>query len=144
MLRFMLDTDMCSCIMKRSHKSVLERLQSTLVGEVCVSVITRAELEYGVAVSPKPDQDSAALAAFLPYVEVLDFTSDAAPHYADIRSTLKQRGTMIGANDLFIAAHARATGLTLVTNNTAEFGRVPGLSLENWAEPSSGNAPAQV
>jgi tRNA(fMet)-specific endonuclease VapC len=138
MLRFMLDTDMCSYIMKRSQESVLERLQSTLVGEVCVSVITRAELQYGVELSPKRVHDSAALAAFLPYVEVLDLSSDAALHYADIRADLKKRGAMIGANDLFIAAHARALGLTLVTNNTAEFGRVHALSIENWMEPPPG------
>ncbi len=137
MRRFMLDTDTCSSIMKRSHKSVLDRLQSTLVGEVCISAITRAERQYGVEVSPERVHDTAALAAFLPYVAVLDFTSDAALHYADIRADLKKRGAMIGANDLFIAAHARALGLTLVTNNTAEFGRGHDLPIETWTEPSS-------
>lgn len=144
MRRFMLDTDTCSYIMKRSHESVLARLQSTLVGEVCISVITRSELQYGVEISPKRVHDTAALEAFLPYVEVLDFTSDAAQHYADIRASLKKRGALIGANDLFIAAHARALGLTLVTNNTAEFGREHGLSIENWTEPSSGNDTPQT
>lgn len=137
MLRFMLDTDTCSYVMKRSHMNVLDRLQSIPVGDVCISVITRAELLYGVEISPKRVHDAAALAAFLPYVEVLDLTSDAAHHYADIRADLKRRGAMIGANDLLIAAHARALGLTLVTNNTAEFARVRNLSLENWTEPST-------
>lgn len=137
MLRFMLDTDTCSYIMKRSHQTVLDRLQSTPVGEVCISVVTRAELQYGVELSPKRVHDAAALAAFLPYVDVLDLTGDAARHYADIRADLKRRGAMIGANDLFIAAHARALGLTLVTNNTGEFGRVQDLSLENWTEPAA-------
>lgn len=135
MPRFMLDTDTCSYIMKRSHQTVLDRLQATPVGETCISVITRAELLYGVAVSPKRAHDAAALAAFLPFVDVLDFTSDAATHYADIRADLKTRGAMIGANDLLIAAHARATALTLVTNNTDEFQRVRDLSLENWTRP---------
>jgi tRNA(fMet)-specific endonuclease VapC len=98
-----------------------------------MSVVTKAELLYGVEVSPKHAQDAAALAAFLPYVEVLYLDEDAALHYAEIRADLKKRGAMIGANDLFIAAHARAMGLTLVTNNTAEFGRVKGLTLENWS-----------
>jgi tRNA(fMet)-specific endonuclease VapC len=62
----------------------------------------------------------------------VDFADDAAVHYAEIRAHLKRRGAMIGANDLFIAAHARALGLTLVTNNTAEFARVSKLSVENW------------
>ncbi len=135
MRRFMLDTDTCSYIMKRSHQPVLDRLRATPVGDTCISVITRAELLYGVAVSPKRAHDTAALEAFLPFVDVLDFTSDAATHYADIRADLKARGAMIGANDLLIAAHARAAALTLVTNNTAEFERVQDLAVENWTLP---------
>ena len=136
MPRYMLDTDTCSYIMKRSHPLVLKRLQSVPVSDVCMSVVTKAELLYGVAVSPRLAQDAAALAAFLPYVEALDLTDNAAIHYAEIRADLKKRGEMIGANDLFIAAHARAMGLMLVTNNLAEFERVHGLSLENWTLPS--------
>jgi tRNA(fMet)-specific endonuclease VapC len=135
MPRFMLDTDMCSYIMKRSQPLVIKRLQSVAVGDVCMSVVTTAELLYGVEVSPRRAQDAAALNAFLPYVEVLDLTRDAAIHYAEIRADLKKRGAMIGANDLFIAAHARAAGLTLVTNNAAEFERVGGLTIENWTLP---------
>lgn len=135
MPRFMLDTDTCSCIMKRSHPLVLKRLQAVPVADVCMSVVTQAELLYGVAVSPRRTQDAAALAAFLPYVEALDLAGEAATHYAEIRADLKTRGVLIGATDLFIAAHARALGLTLVTNNTAEFERVRGLSLENWTAP---------
>ena len=134
-MRFMLDTDTCSYIMKRSHPLVIKRLQAVPVTDVCMSVVTKAELLYGVEVSPRRNQDAAALAAFLPYVEALNLTDDAAIHYAEIRPDLKKRGEMIGANDLFIAAHARAMGLTLVTNNVAEFERVRGLSLENWALP---------
>jgi tRNA(fMet)-specific endonuclease VapC len=133
MPRFMLDTDTCSYIMKRSEPLVLKRLQSVPVSDVCMSVVTKAELLYGVELSPKRVQDAAALAAFLPYVEVRDLDEDVAQHYADIRADLKRRGTLIGANALFIAAHARALNLTLVTNNTAEFERVNGLVLENWA-----------
>jgi tRNA(fMet)-specific endonuclease VapC len=135
MRRFMLDTDTCSYIMKRSHPQVIKRLQSVAVGDVCMSVVTKAELLYGVEVSPRRAQDAAALAAFLPYAEVLDFTDEASAHYAEIRADLKKHGMMIGANDLFVAAHARARDLTLVTNNTAEFERVDGLALENWTLP---------
>jgi tRNA(fMet)-specific endonuclease VapC len=131
----MLDTDTCSYVMKRSNAAVLRRLQAVLVADVCMSVVTKSELLYGVEVSPRRAQDAAALAAFLPYVDVLDFSDDAAPHYAEIRADLKKRGLPIGANDLFIAAHARSLGLTLVTNNTAEFGRVTGLRVENWTQP---------
>ena len=133
MARYMLDTDVCSYIMKRSHPALLRRLQVVPVTDVCISVITKAELRYGVEVSPRRAQDDAALAAFLPYVEVLDLTDEATSHYAEIRADLKKRGALIGANDLFIAAHARSSGLTLVTNNTAELGRVKGLKVENWA-----------
>lgn len=65
-------------------------------------------------------------------MEVLDLPDEAADHHADIRAELRARGEMIGANDLFIAAHARSLGLTLVTNNLGEFGRVDGLDVENW------------
>ena len=137
MPRFMLDTDTCSYIMKRSSPAVLKRLRTVAVTDVCMSMITKAELLYGVEVSPRRAQDAAALAAFLPYVEALDFGGDAALHYAEIRAALKTRGALIGANDLFIAAHARALGLVLVTNNVAEFRRVTDLKLENWTIPSS-------
>ena len=77
-----------------------------------------------------------ALNAFLEYVEVLDFPDKTASHYAEIRAHLKAHGTMMGGNDLFIAAHARSLGLTLVTNNTHQFGRIPNLVLENWTAAS--------
>ena len=132
MPRYMLDTDTCSYIMKRSSEPLLRKLRSVPVTDVCMSVITKSELLYGVEVSPRRASDAAALAAFLPYVEVLDFSDDAARHYAAIRADLKKRGALIGANDIFIAAHARSLGLTLVTNNSAEFKRVRGLALGNW------------
>jgi len=137
MARYMLDTDTCSYIMKRSSQMVLTRLQAVPVTDVCISVITKSELLYGVEVSPRRTQDATALKAFLPHVEVLEYPDDAATHYAQIRADLKNRGEMIGANDLFIAAHARSLGLRLrlVTNNTAEFGRVKGLTVENWTLP---------
>jgi tRNA(fMet)-specific endonuclease VapC len=133
MPRYMLDTDTCSYIMRRSPKSVIQRLSEVPVSDVCISVITKCELLYGVEVSPKRRQDEAALAAFLAYVEVLDFPDGASEHYAKLRAELKSRGTIIGANDLFIAAHARSLGLTLITNNTREFKRIRSLSIENWA-----------
>jgi tRNA(fMet)-specific endonuclease VapC len=131
---FMLDTDISSYIMKRSEAAVLTRLQQVAVSDTCISVITKSELMYGVEVSPRRQQDQAALDAYLRYVEVLEYPEDAAVHYAQIRADLKRQGTMIGANDLFIAAHARCLGMILVTNNTREFGRVEGLRIENWTK----------
>ena len=135
MARYMLDTDTCSYIMKRSNQAVVKRLRAVPVADVCISVVTKSELLYGVEVSPRQVQDATALQAFLPHVEVLEFPDAAATHYAQIRADLRRRGQMIGANDLFIAAHARSLGLRLVTNNTGEFGRVKGLTLENWILP---------
>jgi len=129
---YMLDTDTCSYIMRRSNDAVLKRLQKLPVSDVCISVITKSELLFGVEISPHRQQDEVALNAFLRYVEVLDFHDAASVHYAKLRADLKKLGTMIGANDLFIAAHARSLGLTLVTNNTREFGRVRDLVIENW------------
>lgn len=135
MARYMMDTDTCSYVMKRSSLPVLRRLEAVPVADVCMSVVTKCELLYGVEVSPRRAQDAAALDALLPYVEVLDLPDTAARHYAEIRADLKRRGALIGANDLLIAAHARSLGLVLVTNNTAEFGRVKGLAIENWTLP---------
>jgi len=132
MPRYMLDTDTCSYIMKRSNNEVLKRLSAVPVSDVCISVITKSELLFGVEVSPRRGQDATALSAFLNYIEVLDFPDQASLHYAQIRADLRRLGAMIGANDLFIAAHARSLGLTLVTNNTREFGRVSRLATENW------------
>ena len=132
MLRYMLDTDICSYVMKRSHDVLLRRLQKVPVSDVCVSVITKSELLYGVEVSPRRQQDEAALNAFLNYVEVLNFPDNASSHYAQIRAQLKKSGKMTGANDLFIAAHARSLRLTLVTHNTQEFRRVHRLAIEDW------------
>ncbi len=133
MSRFMLDTDISSYIMNRASVTAIRKLQAVAVGDVCISAITRSELEFGVEVSPRRDKDERALDTFLRHIEVLDYPSAASLHYAQIRAFLKTRGKIIGANDLFIAAHARCLGLTLVTNNTREYGRVPGLKIENWA-----------
>ena len=133
MHRYMLDTDTSSYIMKRSNAQVLQRLQRVPIADVCISTISRCELMYGVEVSPRRRQDQAALDVYLRHVAVLDYPSDAALDYAVVRADLKKRGTMIGANDLLIAAHARCLGLTLVTNNMGEFSRVQGLKVENWA-----------
>ena len=83
--------------------------------------------------APKPERDRSALEFFLRYIPVFDYPEAAASDYAVIRAALQQSGRMIGPNDLFIAAHARNLKLTLVTNNVREFGRVPGLLVENWA-----------
>ncbi|HWG22092.1 MAG TPA: type II toxin-antitoxin system VapC family toxin [Terracidiphilus sp.] len=132
MPRYMFDTDIASYVMKGSNAAVLTRLQTVPVDDVSISAIVKSELMFGVEVSPSRTQDQARLETFLRYMEVLDYPETAAHHYAQIRAELKRRGTIIGGNDLFIAAHARFLGLILVTNNTRELARVPGLKIENW------------
>ena len=132
---YMIDTDISSYMMKRSNRFVLERLQTVAVSDLCMSAVTKSELMFGVEISPRQQKNQASLDELLQYVEVLDYPADAALDYAQIRAHLKMRGTMIGTNDLLIAAHARYLGLTLVTNNTREFERVPQLKIENWTLP---------
>ena len=130
----MLDTDISSYIMRRSDQAVLRRLSEVNTSQTCVSVITKAELLFGVALSGNRRKDELAVEDYLRSTQVLEFREEAATHYADIRATLHRSGQMIGPNDLLIAAHARSLGLVLVSNNVREFGRVPGLSVENWTE----------
>jgi tRNA(fMet)-specific endonuclease VapC len=132
LLRYLLDTDICSYIIRDAYPALLKKIRATEVGEQGISVVTKAELLLGVRMSPRPDKDATAVVAFFSYVDILPMDDAAAQHFADVRADLKKRGTMIGANDLWIAAHARSLGLILVTNNTREFARVPGLKLENW------------
>ena len=97
-----------------------------------ISVITFAELLYGVQVSSLKKANRAAVDALVLHLEVLDWSPAAAEHYAEIRADLKKRGQLIGANDLLIAAHARSLGATVVTNNSKDFRRVKRLKTENW------------
>ena len=140
MFRYMLDTDISSYIIKRSHPAVLAKLGAVSLSSSCISVMTKAELLYGVEISPRRNEDQGALEDYLRAVSVLDLPEAAATHYAQIRAALKRGGNMIGPNDLLIAAHARSIGLTLVTNNSREFSRVDGLLLENWTGAAIGDS----
>ncbi len=132
-MKYMLDTNIIAYAVNRRPEVVLSRLMAHDPEEICISAVTMAELEYGVCKSSRPEQNRLALMAFLARIRVLPFDADAAREYGGIRDALTKRGTPIGANDLLIAAHAKALGLILVTNNTREFERVEGLALENWA-----------
>lgn len=133
MPEYMLDTDIASYIMNSKSPALLQKLQTVPTSAVCISAITKSEIMYGVEISPRQQKDRAALEFFLQHIQVLDYPADAAADYGNIRAALKARGALIGPNDTLIAAHARCLGLTLVTNNTREFKRVPGLKIENWA-----------
>ena len=133
-MTYLLDTNICIYVIKRRPPQVLARFHRCAVGDIGLSTVTLAELEYGAAKSQFPAPNQAALAAFTLPLEVVPFDAPAAAAYGPIRATLERQGTPIGAMDLLIAAHARSLGVILVTNNVREFGRVPGLQVENWAD----------
>ena len=132
-MKYMLDTNIIAYAKNHRPESVFKQFQNHLDDGLGISSITLAELEYGVCNSSDPDRNHLALASFLSGIEVALFDAEAALQYGSIRATLKRKGTSIGANDLLIAAHAKALGVILVTNNTREFERVEGLLVKNWA-----------
>lgn len=133
-MTYMLDTNICIYVMKKKPENVLRRFREELDEGICISSITLAELEYGMKHSSDPVKNEQALLRFLAPLSVLPFGAAAASEYGEVRAYLQSRGTPIGPLDMLIAAHARAEGMTLVTNNMREFERVPELDLENWAE----------
>jgi len=130
---YLLDTDICSYIMKRSHPRLLKKLRAVDLEQIAISVVTEAELLYGIRLSAKPNLAREAFEGFIRHVSILEWGREAGEHYSDIRAYLHRRGEMIGVNDLMMAAHGRSLGATLVTNNEKEFRRVKGLRIENWA-----------
>ena len=130
----MLDTNICIYIIKEKPRKVLEKFQSLDIGDICISMITFAELEYGIEKSNYPDKNRTALTSFLAPIEILPFSQKAAIQYGEIRAKLESQGKIIGAYDLMIGAHAKAENLILVTNNEKEFNRISQLSIENWAK----------
>jgi tRNA(fMet)-specific endonuclease VapC len=132
--RFLLDTNICIYIRQRRPSEVLARFQRLKLGEAVISVITYGELLYGVEKSRFREQAAKLLTELAGLMPVMDLPSLAGQFYGAIRAALEVRGEMIGNNDLWIAAHARAAGLTLVTNNEHEFRRIQGLKIQNWAE----------
>ncbi|HEY2294166.1 MAG TPA: type II toxin-antitoxin system VapC family toxin [Thermoanaerobaculia bacterium] len=129
---YILDTDICSYLMKRSQPALIERVKTFAPRDLKVSVITLFELEYGIQRSDRPDPLRRVVRAFLENVELLDWTESAAREAGAVRAELAAAGSPIGAYDLQIAGHARSLGATLVTNNLREFSRISGLRLANW------------
>jgi len=131
-VKYMLDTDTCVYLIRKSHPSILKHIKRNRSGDVGISVISMSELEYGVQKSAYPGKNARALLAFLASFEVAPLEENAARVYGELRAGAERAGRPIGAKDLLIAAHARARGCVLVTNNEREFSRVPGLTVENW------------
>lgn len=131
-MKYMLDTNIIIYAKNRRPETVFNKLRTMSPGDLCISSVTLAELEYGIANSSKPQQNRLALSLFLSGIETVPFDENAAREYGQIRKQLSDGGCLIGANDLLIAAHAKSLDLTLVTNNTSEFIRINGLKVENW------------
>ena len=133
-LGYLLDTDICINIIRSKNESLLRKVTAKLLGQISISSITVAELEYGAAKSARPEQNYLALMQFLEPLCIHYFDESAAHQYGKIRADLERRGQVIGPMDMLIAAQALADGLVLVTNNYREFKRVNGLSTESWYE----------
>ncbi len=131
--RYLLDTNICIYIRQKRPEAVLRRFGRLRPGEAALSVITYGELLYGAAKSSQREAALDRLRELLHWLPALPLPETAAGAYGTIRHALASKGEMIGNNDLWIAAHAVAAGLTLVTNNEKEFRRVRGLKIQNWA-----------
>lgn len=133
MARYLLDTNICIYIAKHNPPKVRERFARHAASELAMSVITLGELRFGAEKSQNREQALTAINNLASIVQVAVLTDAAGEHYGQIRATLQRSGQIIGNNDLWLAAHARAEGWILVTNNEREFMRVDGLQVENWA-----------
>ncbi len=129
---YLLDTDICSYIIRERPLSVLERFRRMDATEMGISVITQAELLYGAARPHAKKGIRAVVEDFLSRLLIVDWDGEAARHYGRLRAMLEARGTVLGNMDLMIAAHALSLGAQVVTNNTKHFGNVPGLKTVNW------------
>ena len=131
---FMLDTDTCIFLMRGESEKLKSKVQAIPLQQQVISAVTFAELTYGVQASAvaKRHQNQKVLDSLVLHLAVLDWPRAAATYYSEIRADLKKRGAQLGAADLMIAAHARAIGAIVVTNNVKDFGRVKKLEIENW------------
>ena len=132
--RYLLDTNICIYIAKHNPPAVRARFEQLSADALAMSVITFGELQHGAEKSQSRDKALAVLQQLQSAIQVMPLTAAVGQHYGQIRSTLERAGQTIGNNDLWLAAHARAEGWVLVTHNTREFARVPGLRMENWVE----------
>lgn len=127
----MLDTNALSELVRNPHGALAQKLNALQPDSVCTSIVAACELRFGAqrkGSAPLTQRVEQLLHA----LTVLPLDMPADEHYADIRATLERSGTPIGSHDLFIAAHARSRGMTLLTRNLREFQRVPGLTVEDW------------
>lgn len=132
-MKWMLDTNICIDLIRDRPASLLERVASHAVGDIGISVVTLAELEYGVSKSSRPAKNREALEQFASPLEVAPFERQTTAVYGRLRSALEKKGQSIGSLDLLIAAHAVSLDVRLITHNVREFARVQGLRIEDWS-----------
>ena len=130
--RYLLDTNICIYIAKHNPPEVRERFARHAARELAMSVVTLGELRFGAEKSQSRERALASIQTLTSLITVAPLPEAAGEHYGQIRAALQASGQIIGNNDLWLAAHARAEGWILVTNNEREFVRVPGLQVENW------------
>ena len=133
MIRYLADTNILGYLARRSSARLQSRVHAAMEArEVAISVITRAETRYGQRLLNPDDRRHTFIDALLQEIPVLVWTPQAADQYGDLAATLQRKGQPIGTIDTMIAAHALAEGLIVVTHNTKDFKRVPGLVIEDW------------
>ena len=133
-MEYLLDTNICIYIIKRKPSEVFEKFKILTLGDVGISSITLAELQYGIAKSSNSEKNREALEKFLTPIEIMDYDYEASIEYGKIRTELEKKGTPIGPLDMLIASHAKSLDVILVTNNVREFDRIAGLKIENWTK----------
>lgn len=133
-MKYMLDTNICIYLMNGKDDKLAMKFNKNNPNDLCISNITYSELMYGVEKSKNKELDFSRLLLFLSEINILNYDFNASEEYGRIRILLEKKGNIIGSNDLFIAAHAKSLGLTLITNNEKEFSKVNGLKVENWIE----------
>ena len=131
-MRYMLDTNICSYVLRSRPASVKARFDEAGPGALAVSAVVIAELLFGAARHRAAAVIRRDIRDLVSRLEVLPWDEGAAEHYGDIRAALEQRGRPLGAMDLMIAAHARSRGATLVSNDVRHFERVEDLQVANW------------
>lgn len=131
--RYLLDTNILSELIKQPASALAEKISNLHYDELCTSVLVACELRYG-AQKRGSEKLTDKINALLEQLEILPLDIDVSFHYGNIRAVLEKQGQLIGGNDLLIAAHALSIKAILVTANTREFKRVPGLKIENWIE----------
>ncbi|OEU54879.1 MAG: plasmid maintenance protein [Desulfobulbaceae bacterium S3730MH12] len=131
-MRYMLDTDICSYVIRERPLEVFEQFKKVDVNQLCISTVTYAELIYGVEHSSSRKINRPIIDDFVRHLDIITWDEEAAEHYGKIRAFLRAEGNIIGSMDMMIAAHARSRNMTLITNNDKHFKRVPNLRIENW------------